>query len=453
MPFQTIIEPFRIKVAEPISMRTRNDREKILKAAHYNLFQVPSVEVTIDLLTDSGTSAMSSLQWADLMQGDESYAGSKSFVRFEKVAKELTGLKYIIPTHQGRAAERILFDIVGGKNRIIPNNSHFDTTRANAENSGAKAMDLPCKEARDTQSLEPFKGNMDLEGLKNLIKEYGSKMIPVVFMTITNNAMGGQPVSMANIRGCSEICRENKIPFFLDACRFSENAYFIKTKEEGYQNKSIPEIVKEIFQYCDGCTFSAKKDGLVNIGGFLALNDDRWSQKAMNLLILTEGFPTYGGLAGRDLEVIARGLQEVMEEDYLEYRYRSICYLGKKLAKENIPILKPVGGHAVFLDATRFCEHIPKNQFPGQALICELYLEGGIRGIEVGSLMFPENTQNRNELVRLAIPRRVYTQSHLDYVHEVIVKVHENRKRIKGLNLTYEAPFLRHFSAKLEPII
>jgi len=452
MAYQTIIEPFRIKVAEPITMLTREERKPILKMASYNLFQVLAKDVTIDLLTDSGTGAMSAKQWADIMQGDESYAGSRSFVRFERVAKELTGLKHIIPTHQGRAAERILFDVVGGKGRIIPNNTHFDTTRANVENSGAKAIDLPCEESKDVESMDPFKGNMNLEALRNTIQEYGPKRIPIVFMTITNNTLGGQPVSLANIKEAYAICQENKIPFFLDACRFAENAYFIKMREGGYKDKSVSEIVSEIFSYCDGCTLSAKKDGLVNTGGFLAMNCDEWAEKALNLLILTEGFPTYGGLAGRDLEAMAQGLQEVLDEDYLHYRYRSTFYLGEHLKEKKVPILNPVGGHAVFIDASRFCEHIPRNQFPGQALICDLYLEGGIRGVEVGSLMFPENGNDRHELVRLAIPRRVYTQSHIDYVIEVILKVFENRKKLKGLRLIYEAPYLRHFTAKLEPI-
>lgn len=456
---KTIIEPFRIKSVEPIRFTTRDEREKILVEAGYNPFLIHADDVLIDLLTDSGTSAMSSKQWAGVMDGDESYAGSKSFYRFESAVRKITGDKFIIPTHQGRAAEKILFSILGGEGKYIPNNTHFDTTRANIEFTGAEAVDLLNEIGKHPEQRADFKGNMDLDALENFIQEKGVDNIPVVMITITNNSGGGQPVSMQNIRETKEICDKYKIPLFLDACRFAENAYFIKKREEGYQDKSVLEICQEIFSYADGATMSAKKDALVNIGGFLSLNDEELAMKCRNLLIVTEGFPTYGGLAGRDLEAVAQGLEEVVDEHYLEYRIRSTEYLGEKMLNAGIPIIEPPGGHAIYIDAKRFIPQIPPNQYPGQSIVCELYLEGGIRSVEIGSVMFGKYHKTTGELisppmelVRMAIPRRVYTQSHIDYVAEVLIEVFKNKDKLKGYKITYEAPMLRHFTAKFEPI-
>jgi tyrosine phenol-lyase len=457
--FKTIIEPFKIKAVEPIKFTTGEEREEILRKAGYNVFNIPAEDVIIDLLTDSGTNAMSSKQWAGIMDGDESYAGSKSFFRFERVVKRITGFKHVIPVHQGRAAEKILFSIVAGPGKFIPNNTHFDTTRANIEFVGGTAVDLPIPEGIQPDVWHPFKGNMDVERLENFIKEKGPENIPLVMLTVTNNSNGGQPVSMKNIREVKEVCSKYGIPLFLDACRFAENAYFIKKREKGYENKSILEIVQEMFSYADGCTMSAKKDAFANIGGFLALNDDELAIKARNVLIVTEGFPTYGGLAGRDLEAIAQGLEEVIDENYLVYRIRSVEYLAEKLIERGIPVLIPPGGHAVYLDAKRFAPHIPPEQFPGQSIVVELYRVGGIRSVEIGSVMFGRKDKETGkfiphtmELVRLAIPRRVYTQSHIDYVVEVITEVYKNRDKLKGYRIVWEAPLLRHFTARFEPI-
>ena len=453
---KTIIEPFRIKSVEPIRMNTLSERKSVLKKAYYNLFLINAKDVIIDLLTDSGTGAMSSQQWAGIMLGDESYAGSNSFLFFEKTIKELMGFKNIIPTHQGRAAERILFSVIAKKGDFIPSNNHFDTTRANILNVDAHAIDLVCKESYDFKSDFPFKGDIDINKLEDFIKEKGVSNIPVIMLTITNNTGGGQPVSMKNIRETSRIAKKYCIPFYLDACRFAENAYFIKKKEDGYQNKTIKQIVKEIFSYADGCTMSAKKDAIANMGGFLCTNDDKLAKKKKDLLILTEGFPTYGGLSGRDLEAVAYGLIEVIEEDYLDYRIKSTKYLGEKLNKMGIPIINPPGGHAIYIDAKTFLNHIPVDDLPGQALACELYIEGGIRTSEIGSLMFGGYDKEgkkfyaQHELVRLAIPRRTYTQSHIDYVVEVFDKIKSNRTNIKGLKIVSESNTLRHFSAKLE---
>ncbi len=455
---KTIIEPFKIKSVEPIRFTTEEERIKLLNDAGLNPFLLHADDVLIDLLTDSGTSAMSSVQWAGIMNGDESYAGSKSFYKFEKMVKKITGMKYIIPTHQGRASERILFSVTGGSGKFIPNNTHFDTTRANIEFSGAEAVDLLNEEGKHPEIRADFKGNMDVEKLKEFIKNTGAENIPLCMITITNNSGGGQPVSMQNIREVKEVCKQNNIPLFLDACRFAENSYFIKKREKGYADKSVLEIAQEIFSYADGATMSAKKDALVNIGGFLAINDDELAQKCRNLLIVTEGFPTYGGLAGRDLEAVAQGLVEVLDENYLQYRIRSVEYLGDKLVNAGVPIIEPPGGHAIYIDAKGFLPDIPAEQFPGQALTCELYVHGGIRAVEIGSVMFGKYDDNGNlipppmELVRLAIPRRVYTQSHIDYVAEKIIEVYNTREKIKGLKITYQAPMLRHFTARFEVI-
>jgi tryptophanase len=444
---KTIIEPFRIKSVEPITFTTSQQREQLLVEAHYNPFLLRARDVIIDLLTDSGTGAMSSAQWAGIMNGDESYAGSDSFFRFESAVKKLTSMPYIIPVHQGRAAEKILFTIKGGQGKYVLSNTLFDTTRANIEFSGAKGVDLLCKESNDASVAAPFKGNMDVEALQAFIDENGAADINMVIVTVTNNSGGGQPVSMQNIKVVKAVCTRYAIPFFIDACRFAENCFFIKHREAGYENKTITEIAQELFSYADGCTMSAKKDAFANIGGFLAVHDEKLAEECRNLLIITEGFPTYGGLAGRDLEAIAIGLEEIVKEDYLKYRIRSIEYIGEELDKAGVPYLKPTGGHALYLDAKRFLPHII--QFPGQALACALYLEGGVRGCEIGSVMFGEHA--KQELVRLAIPRRTYTQSHMDYLAEVIIAVYENRDNIKGLKITYEAPFLRHFTARFSP--
>jgi len=456
---KTIIEPFRIKVVEPIRMTTREEREAYLREAGYNLFLIKAEHVIIDLLTDSGTAAMSSEQWAAMMRGDESYAGSASFYRFETVVREIFGFKHVIPTHQGRAAERILFSILCRPGHIVPNNTHFDTTRANIEYVGAEAVDLPIPEFYKPSVYHPFKGNMDTEALRALIRRVGPERIPLVMLTVTNNSGGGQPVSMANIREVKAICAEYGIPLYLDACRFAENAYFIKLREEGYANKSVREIAREMFSYADGCTMSAKKDGLANIGGFLCTNDDRLAEQEKDLLILTEGFPTYGGLAGRDLEAIAVGLQEVLDEDYLQYRFASTRYLGRHLTEAGIPIVQPPGGHAIYIDAGAMLPHIPPLHYPAQALAVELYREAGVRSVEIGSVMFGRRDPRTGEeipapmeLVRLAIPRRVYTQSHIDYVIEAIVEVSKRRETIRGYRLVWQAPFLRHFTARFEPL-
>jgi len=425
-------------------MTTREERDSFIRDAHYNLFNLKSKQVLIDLLTDSGTSAMSSNQWAAIQRGDESYAGSDSFFRFYQAVTEIMPFKHVIPTHQGRAAERILFSVIGEEGKQIPNNTHFDTTRANIEFTGAKAVDLVIEEGKNPQFIHPFKGNMDISALRSFIDETGPENIPCVMLTLTNNSGGGQPVSMQNIRDIRKVCDEFKLPFIFDACRFAENAYFIKIREDGFGDKSVKEICLEMFSYADGCTMSAKKDALVNIGGFLCLNDDDWAAKARNLLILTEGFPTYGGLAGRDLDAIAVGLHEILEEDYLHYRIRSTEYLGEKINAAGVPIVLPVGGHAVYIDAKSMLPHIPTTHFPGQTLAVELYLAGGIRGCEIGSVMFGKSAQM--ELVRLAIPRRVYTQSHIDYVIEVIIGVYEKRNELRGMNIIYQPEVLRHFT-------
>jgi tryptophanase len=450
MPVRTIIEPFKIKTVEPIRWTMREEREQLLRAAHHNLFLLAAEDVLIDLLTDSGTGAMSTRQWAAIMEGDESYAGSKSFERFRRSVQGIFGYRHVIPTHQGRAAERILFSVMCKKGDVVPNNTHFDTTRANVEFVGAEAVDLPAPEGKQPSTPYPFKGNMDLEALEQLIERVGRERVPLVMLTITNNSGGGQPASLENIRAVRAVCRRHGIPLYFDACRFAENAYFIKLREQGYESKTPKEIAQEIFSLGDGCTMSAKKDGLANIGGFLCTNDDALAQQEKNLLILTEGYPTYGGLAGRDLEAVAVGVEEVLEEDYLRYRIVSTAYLGKHIAEQGVPIVQPPGGHAVYLDARAFLPHILLEQFPGVALACELYLEGGIRSVEIGTLMFGRAA--KMDLVRLAIPRRVYTQSHIDYVIEIILEVWKRREQIRGLKLTYEAPFLRHFTAWLEPV-
>ena len=453
---KTIIEPFKIKSVDPIKMNSKEDREKILEKAFFNLFRIDAEDVIIDLLTDSGTGAMSSQQWAGVMLGDESYAGSRSFRLFEKVIKDLMGFNNIIPTHQGRAAERILFSTIAKKGDFIPSNNHFDTTRANILNVDADPVDLVCEESFDFNSKFPFKGNMNIEKLNSFIDEKGISNIPVIMLTITNNTGGGQPVSMDNIKQVAGVAKKYNIPFYIDACRFAENAYFIKMNEEGYKNSEISDIVREMFSYADGCTMSAKKDAIANIGGFLCTNDNELAKKKKDLLILTEGFPTYGGLSGRDLEAIAYGLLEVIDEDYLEYRIKSTKYLGEKLNRLGIPIINPAGGHAVYIDAKKFLTHIPVSDFPGQSLACELYIEGGIRTSEIGSLMFGGKDENGvefyadHELVRLAIPRRTYTQSHIDYVIEVLELIKDKSHKINGLKIFDESKTLRHFTAKLE---
>ena len=450
MPVKTIIEPFRIKTVEPIRWTTRQQREQLLEAAFYNLFLLPAEDVLIDLLTDSGTGAMSTHQWAGIMEGDESYAGSKSFDHFKESVQEIVGYKHVIPTHQGRAAERILFGVACKKADVVPNNTHFDTTRANVEFVGAEALDLVIEEGHQPSLQHSFKGNMDVAALESLIHRVGRERIPLVMLTVTNNSGGGQPVSMENVRQVSAVCKRHRIPLYFDACRFAENAWFIKLREKGYADKTPKQIAQEMFRYGDGCTMSAKKDGMANIGGFLCTNDDLLAQQEKDLLILTEGYPTYGGLAGRDLEAIAIGVQEALEEDYLRYRIASTAYLGNHIAEQGVPIVQPPGGHAIYLDARTFLPHIPPAQYPGVALATELYLEGGIRSVEIGTLMFGDAAQM--DLVRLAIPRRVYTQSHIDYVVEIILEVWKHREKIPGMCLTYEAPFLRHFTARLEPI-
>jgi tryptophanase len=456
---RTIIEPFKIKMVEPIKITTAEQREAILQRAHLNVFQIAAEEVLIDLLTDSGTAAMSSEQWAGMLRGDESYAGARSWYRFEKVIRDLTGMPHILPTHQGRASERILFELIGGPGKVIPNNNHFDTTRANIEHSGARAVDLVIDEGTQPRSRHPFKGNLDRCKLEALIAEVGAERIPVCMVTVTNNSGGGQPVSLANLREIRDVCNAHGIPLFLDACRFAENAYLIKQREPGQQDRSARAIAREMFDLADGATISAKKDGLVNIGGVLLMRDDRLAERANNLLILTEGFVTYGGLAGRDLEAMAQGFTEVLDEDYLHYRVRSVAYLGEHLLAEGIAIVEPPGGHAIYIDAAAFCPHIPLAQFPGQALVCALYRHAGIRSVEIGSVMFgriePDTGEAAHppmELVRLAVPRRVYTQSHIDYVIEAAIEVFKRRAQIRGLRITEEPPVLRHFTAKFEEV-
>ena len=455
---KTIIEPFKIKSVEPIRFTTKEERKKILENAGYNPFLIHADDVLIDLLTDSGTSAMSSDQWAGIMRGDESYAGAKSFYVFEAAVKKITGDEFIIPTHQGRAAEKIIFSILGGPGKYFASNTFFDTTRANIEFTGAEAVDLLVEVGKHPEQRAPFKGNMDVEALEAFIKKTGKENIPLIVLTITNNSGGGQPVSMQNIREVKAVCKKYDLSLFLDACRFAENAYFIKLREKGYENKSVLEICQEMFLYADGSTMSAKKDALVNIGGWLSLNDDELAMKCRNLLIVTEGFPTYGGLAGRDLEAIAQGLEEIVDEHYLQYRIRSTEYLGEKMLAAGIPIIEPPGGHAIYIDAKRFLPKIPPEQYPGQSIVCEMYIEGGVRAVEIGSVMFGKYDEKGKlipammELVRLAIPRRVYTQSHIDYVAEVMIEVFKNRDKMKGYAITYEAPMLRHFTAKFKPI-
>ena len=455
---KTIIEPFKVKTVEPIKMTTREERERYLREASFNLFLIRAENVIIDLLTDSGTGAMSSEQWAAIMRGDESYAGSASFYRFDASVRDIFGFKHIIPMHQGRAAERILAAIMCKPGHVVPNNTHFDTTRANFQYAGADPVDFPIPEFSKPSLYHPFKGNMDTEGLRALIKRVGAERIPLVMLTVTNNSGGGQPVSMANIREVKSICAEHRIPLYIDACRFAENAYFIKLREPGYADKSVKEIAREMFSYADGCTMSAKKDGLANIGGFLCTNDDQLAQQEKDLLILTEGFTTYGGLAGRDLDAIAVGLQEVIHEDYLQYRFASIRYLGEHIAGQGVPIVQPPGGHAIYIDAGAMLPHIPPREYPGQALAVELYREAGIRSCEIGSVMMAprdaetgEEIPAQLELVRLAVPHRAYTQSHVDYVIEAILDVFERRGSLRGYRIVSQAPFLRHFTARFEP--
>lgn len=451
---KTIIEPFKIKMVEPIKLTTPQEREQALQQAYFNLFQVRAEDVLIDLLTDSGTCAMSAAQWAGIMAGDESYAGARSWFRFHLVLTELTGMPHVLPTHQGRASERILFELMGGPGKVVPSNGHFDTTRANIEHSGAKAIDLPTPEAKETQSKYPFKGNMDVVRLDELIRTTGKENVPLVMLTITNNSGGGQPVSLANMKAVREVCNKYDIPLFLDACRFAENAYFIKMREPGQSDRSPKDIAQELFSLADGATISAKKDGLVNIGGVLLFRNDKLAEHANNLLILTEGFVTYGGLAGRDLEAMAQGFEEVLDEDYLQYRIRSTAYLGEGLTKVGVTIMEPPGGHAIYIDAKAFCPHIPVEQFPGQALVVGLYRNGGIRACEIGSVMFggKGRASPPHELVRLAIPRRVYTQSHIDFVIESIGDLFAKRHELKGLKIVHEPLALRHFTAKFAEV-
>ncbi|HWB95266.1 MAG TPA: tryptophanase [Bryobacteraceae bacterium] len=447
---RTIIEPFRIKSVEPLHHTTLEERERYLASAGYNLFLIEARYILIDLLTDSGTSAMSTEQWAAMMRGDESYAGSESFFRLKHVVEGLTGFRHMIPTHQGRAAERILFTVMCRPGSVVPSNTHFDTTRANIEFQGARAVDLPIPEAADTQARLDFKGNLDVAALERLIETEGAGSIPLIMLTITNNSGGGQPVSMANIEAVSRVARLHGIPLYLDACRFAENAWLIREREPGYADRTPREIAQKMFALADGCTFSAKKDAFANIGGFLCTNDDRLAAQETNLLILTEGFPTYGGLAGRDLDAIAVGLEEVLDPDYLRYRVGSTGYLGRHIADHGVPIVEPPGGHAIYIDAARMLPHIPRRQFPAQALAVELYRHAGIRSVEIGSVMFGD--QARHELLRLAIPRRVYTQSHIDYVIEAILEVNARKDAIRGLEIVEEPPFLRHFSARFRPV-
>ncbi len=458
MKHKTTIEPFRIKVVEQIKLTTEEQRKEYLKKAHYNPFLLLSHQVIIDLLTDSGTSAMSAEQWAGIMRGDESYAGASSWLRMEAAIQDLTGCPYVLPTHQGRAAEHLLYSRLGGPGKIFISNTHFDTTRANIEFSGAEAFDIPVAESKEPGLELPFKGNLDIDRLKQQIAEYGASKIGAVILTVTNNSGGGQPVSMANARAVGAICKENGILFILDACRIAENAWFIKHREAGFENKTYREIAKEMFSLADGCIMSAKKDALVNMGGFLALKNLELAIQCRTVLIITEGYATYGGLSGRDMEAIATGLEEIFDPDYLHYRIVSTAYLGQHLHKLGVPVIRPIGGHAVYVDAKAFYPQIPPHQFPGQALVCDLYLKGGIRSCEIGSVMFGKHDKEGNlipapmELVRLAIPRRVYTQSHIDYVIETFEEIAKEKQQAKGFRITYEPPFLRHFTSKFEPL-
>jgi tryptophanase len=454
--FRTIIEPFRIKSVESVKFTHREERERALAEAGWNLFRLHAEDVLIDLLTDSGTGAMSAAQWGALMQGDESYAGSRSFYRFRDVVQELTGFRHVIPTHQGRAAERILFHSVLKPGDVVPNNNHFDTTRANVEAERAEARDLVIAEGRVPSQQHPFKGNLDTDALERTLDADGGR-VPLVMVTVTNNAGGGQPVSLENLRAVRRLCERYRKPLFLDACRFAENAYLVKRREPGQAGRTPKEIAREMFSYADGCTMSAKKDGLSNIGGFLALNDDDWAERCRNLLILTEGFPTYGGLAGYDLEAVARGLEEVVEEPYLRYRIRSIEYLHERLTAAGVPVLQPAGGHAVYLDARALLPQVPPLSYPGIALANALYVEAGIRGCEIGTVMFgrqPDGSEREAamDLVRLAVPRRVYTQSHIDYVAEAVIGVAAMRQRLCGYRIVTSPELLRHFTAVFEPL-
>ncbi|HEY8951400.1 MAG TPA: tryptophanase [Candidatus Dormibacteraeota bacterium] len=456
MDFHTIIEPFRIHSVEPLKMTTEDHRRRVIREAGFNLFAIHSDDVLVDLLTDSGTGAMSSDQWAGIQRGDESYAGSPSWFRFLESVQELFPFRHVIPTHQGRAAEKILFTAVAGPGQVVPNNTHFDTTRANVEFTGAEALDLPCVEGRDPAAPHPFKGNLDVDRLEALLKDRGAA-VPVVFVTITNNSGGGQPVSLENLRAVREVCSRYGVPLFLDACRFAENAWFIREREPGQQDRDVRDIVREIASLADGMTMSAKKDGLANIGGWLAMNDDDLANRCRNLLILTEGFPTYGGLAGRDLEAIAQGLREVVQHDYLRYRVRSTGYLGDALIQLGIPIVQPTGGHAVYIDARGLLPQIPPLHYPGQALAVALYEVGGVRGCEIGTVMFGRHRDRSEQpaamdLVRLAIPRRTYTQSHMDYVIEVCGEVARQAPCLAGYRIVEEPPTLRHFTARFEPL-
>lgn len=458
MNHKVIIEPFRIKTVEKIKMTTEDERNQLIKNAHFNPFLLSAEDVIIDLLTDSGTSAMSAEQWGGILQGDESYAGARSWFKMKKAIQNLTGYEYIIPTHQGRAAEHLLYGRIGGKGKVFLSNTHFDTTRANIEYSGAKAIDIPIPEGLIPEVFHPFKGNMDIESLKRNIKIHGKENIAAVIITITNNSGGGQPVSLQNVREVSEICKENHILFIIDSCRIAENAYFVKMREKECENFSFKEIAQKMFSYADGTVMSAKKDALVNMGGFLALKNESMYNQLLTTLIITEGFATYGGLSGRDMEAIAIGLEEVFEHDYLNYRIRSTTYLGEKLLDMGISVISPIGGHAVYVDAKAFYPNIPVHQFPGQSLAVELYKLGGIRAVEIGSVMFGSKDDNGNfvparmELVRLAIPRRVYTQSHIDYVVEVFDELRRQKKSAKGFKIVWEPEFLRHFTARFEPI-
>ena len=454
--FKTIIEPFKIKMVEPIHLSTYEQRKQYLKEANYNPFALDSHKVIIDFLTDSGTSAMSSDQWAGIMQGDESYAGASSWHKMRNAVHDLTGHEFILPTHQGRAGERILYGYLGGASKYFISNTHFDTTRANIEFSGAEAIDIPIEEGKDPKTYYPFKGNMDMVKLEKLIVEKGATNIAGVILTVTNNSGGGQPVSLENAKAIGAICKKYKVNYFLDCCRVAENSYFIKLREKGYENKTYKEIAQELFSLTDGAIMSAKKDALVNMGGFLSLKNGELATACTNLLIITEGFATYGGLSGRDMEAIAIGLREVFEPDYLHYRIHSTTFLGEKLREMGVPLIWPIGGHAVYLDAKELYSHIPVHEYPGQALVCELYLTGGIRAVEIGSVMFGKYDEAGKlipapmELVRLAIPRRVYTQSHIEYVIEVFEKILANKDKTKGLVITEEPKFLRHFTSKFK---
>ncbi len=458
MIHKTIIEPFKIKSVEPIYLTTEQERLELIEAAHYNPFLLHSTDVIIDLLTDSGTSAMSSEQWAGIMRGDESYAGSQSWFKMYDAVYSLTGMKHILPTHQGRAGERIVYSHLGGPGKVFFSNTHFDTTRANIEFYGATAIDIPTQEAKDTSLIRPFKGNMDVDKLEELIKHYGASNIGAVILTVTNNSGGGQPVSMQNAHQIRKVCNQYDILFLLDCCRIAENSYFIKHREEGMENKSYVEIAREMFNLADGAIMSAKKDALVNMGGFVALRDDALFEELTSLLIITEGFTTYGGLSGRDMEALAIGLKEIFDPHYLEYRVKSTAYLGEHLHQMGVPIMLPTGGHAVYIDAKKLYPNIPPHEYPGQALVVELYKIGGIRAVEIGSVMFGKYSDGGQlipaaaELVRLAIPRRVYTQSHIEYVIETFSNIMRNREHVRGYEIVEEPKFLRHFTAKFQPL-